>query len=111
MSINILIYEIFGFGTDITALRDTRLPDLDFSTRNIHFSTLRKMAQDYTEWLAVNVLNEQQNVNIPNHIPFDRANAFEGQLPQLEQSAEGPLQCGQAVREQRSLLRQELKLN
>lgn len=34
------------------------------------------MAQEYTEWLAVNVLNEQQNVNIPETRLLDHANDF-----------------------------------
>lgn len=32
------------------------------------------MAQEYTEWLAVNVLNEQQNVSIPRSVNIDHAN-------------------------------------
>ena len=56
------------------------------------------MAQDYTEWLAVSVLNEQQNVNIPKTVVIDPANDLEDQLPQPEQSTESAQQCCQAVR-------------
>ena len=54
------------------------------------------MAQDYSEYLAVNVLNEQQLVSYTTQ-PLRLRLISTGQLPQLEPSIEGAQQSGQAV--------------
>nr|POE51777.1 dna polymerase delta subunit 3 [Quercus suber] len=54
-----------------------------------------KMAQDYTEYLAIKVLNEQQFVSVTLHeirLLYPRLTIPQGQLPFSEPSIEGPQQ-------------------
>ena len=59
------------------------------------------MAQDYTEYLAINVLNEQQVVGSASEIPVERTKKNAGQLPPTEQSLESAQQFSETVSHRR----------
>jgi hypothetical protein len=56
------------------------------------------MSAEYTEYLAANVLNEQQLVRPSHTHPMSReSNTLPGQLSLAEQGIEGACQPGKAV--------------
>ena len=61
-------------------------------------TNVNNMSQDYSEYLAINVLNEQQLVRGLNLHTSQIANIYSGQLSLAEQSVEGPQQFSEAVR-------------
>jgi hypothetical protein len=56
------------------------------------------MSAEYTEYLAANVLNEQQLVRPTPSLPMSKhSNTLPGQLPLAEQGIESACELGKAV--------------